>query len=266
MPDLSLRSIFNSAAKAYDAIRPGYPDALIADIIALANLPSRARLLEIGCGTGQATRSFAPRGYEILCLDIGPDLIALAQENLRAYPNVRFQNVSFENWPAAPEGFDLVYSATAFHWVPPEIGYPKAAQVLWPGGSLAVFSNEHPYQYTGFFEEVQEIYNRQVPEWQVQAKTAPARMHTMDEIRAEAAFIDSTGLFAPVVVRTYPWSRTYTTVEYLTLLNTYSNHRNLAEPRRQQLYQSIADLIEQRYGGSVEKDYLAVLFLAKKGN
>ena len=266
MADITLRTIFNSAASEYDAIRPGYPDALIEDVITLSSLPENPRLLEIGCGTGQATRSFAPRGYEILCLDIGPDLIARAQENLRAFPRVRFENVSFENWEAEPQPFDLVYSATAFHWIPPAVGYPKAAHVLRPGGTLAVFSNEHPYIYTGFFDEVQAVYNRLVPEWQVEGKPAPARLHTNDEIHAEAAFIDSMGLFAPVIVRTYPWKRTYTTAEYLILLNTYSNHRNLEEPRRQTLYQSIADLIERRYGGRVEKEYLGVLFLARKGD
>ena len=78
--------------------------------------------------------------------------------------------------------------------------------------------------------------------------------------------IQSTGLYSAVTVRTYPWTRTYTTREYLQLLNTYSDHLSLDEGRRCSLYQSIADLIERRFDGKVERPYLSVLYLAKKGN
>ena len=64
------------------------------------------------------------------------------------------------------------YSATAFHWIPREIGYAKAAQALKPGGALAVFSNQHPRPYTGFFDEVEPIYRQIVPEWSDPVRTA----------------------------------------------------------------------------------------------
>ncbi len=65
---------------------------------------------------------------------------------------------------------------------------------------------------------------------------------------------------------TYPWKQTYTTYEYLRLINTYSGHLRLAEDRRRALYQAIAELIEKRFGGKVEKPYLSVLYMAKKEN
>jgi trans-aconitate methyltransferase len=255
-----LRETFNSAALEYDAIRPGYPSELIEDVIQLSGIPDHGQALEIGCGTGQATMPFAQRGYRITCLDIGADLIALAREKLSQYPDVVFQNISFEAWSAKAATFHLVFSATAFHWIPREVGYSKAALALMPGGALAVFSNSHPRPYSGFFREVQPIYQRMVPEWNDPAQ----RPSTDEELKTTEAYIRSTGLFSSVVVKTYPWVQAYTSAGYIRLLNTYSNHLLLEDGRRQELYQSIADLIERRYGGVIERPYLALLYLGKK--
>lgn len=265
MTDYSfLRSTFNTVARAYDAVRPGYPEALIEDVISLAGLPPDARCLEVGCGTGQATLPFAVRGYHILSLDIGEDMLAVAREKFMPYSNVRFQHSAFESWQPGtePDLFDLVFSATAFHWVPPAVGYPKAASVLKPGGALAVFDNRHPVPTEGFFVEVDAVYRQYDPGW----KEPGQRRSVNDYTRAIARDISSTGLYADppgVMVRKYPWTQTYTTGEYLRLINTYSNHLALPEYNRKALYQGIADLIERRYGGRVEKEYLAVLNLAR---
>ena len=255
-----LRATFNKAARDYDAIRPKYPVQLFEDIIALSEMPPGGQLLEIGCGTGQATLPFAKRGYSILCLDIGEDLLAIAADNLRAYPNVRFMQTAFEDWPVQAGEYDLVYAATAFHWIPPEVGYPKAALALKPGGALAVFINAHPWPYPGFPEEVHAVYARQLPE-RLEKKDPP---NTAAKIEAQTEAMRSTGLFEAVEVRTYPWTETYTTAEYLQLLNTYSDHLALEEEPRRRLYEAIADLIDTRYGGKVENPYLTELFLGRK--
>ncbi|HEY0736189.1 MAG TPA: class I SAM-dependent methyltransferase, partial [Herpetosiphonaceae bacterium] len=241
-----LRTIFDSVADDYDAIRPGYPAALSDDIITLLPTAEKARILEIGCGTGQATLPFAQRGYQMLCLELGPALAAHAARRFASYPNVRIEVTSFEDWPAQPEAFDLVLSATAFHWIPPEIGYPKVAQILKPGGTLAIFSNEHPTPFSGYFAEVQPIYRRVVPQW----RHTPGSPPTEERIATTAAKIDATALFAPVVVKTYAWTKTYTAQEYIRLLNTYSDHRSLPAEQRAQLFQELGDVIETSYGGT----------------
>jgi SAM-dependent methyltransferase len=257
MTGLDLRNLFNGAVDDYDAIRPGYPNALIEDVIALANLPEAARLLEIGCGTGQATLPFARRGYRLLCLDIGLDLLAAAARNLAAYTNVCFQQAAFEDFILETEPFDLVFSATAFHWIPPEVGYLKAASLLKNGGALAVFSNKHPRPYTGFHTEVQAIYDQ----FSSHFKSTAHRPTTDEELQAAAAYIQSTRLFASVTTRTYPWMRTYTAAEYIQLLNTYSDHLALPVEERARLYQEITALIDSRYNGQVVRPYLSVLYL-----
>ena len=120
MSNTELKTIFNTAPTLYEDVRPGYPAELIRDVIDLSGLEDNKRVLEIGCGTGKATRPFAERGYELVCLDIGADLIAVARESLKEFPNVSFVEQAFEEWESNGK-FDLIISATAFHWVDPKV-------------------------------------------------------------------------------------------------------------------------------------------------
>lgn len=253
------RATFTGLAQEYDAIRPSYPAALIDDIIALSQLPQAGHILEIGCGTGQATVLFAQRGYAMTCLDLGAEMIAIAAKKCQSYPRVQFQQTTFEVWHPQRQ-FDLVISATAFHWIPREIGYPKAASVLTPQGALAIFANVHPTPFTGFFDDVQSVYNEVVPEW----RHPNAEPTTAANIKETEAYINSTGLFEPVVVRTYRWNQPYSADDYVRLLNTYSDHHNLEEPKRTRLSEGIREFINRNYGGSISKDYLTILYLARK--
>ena len=81
--DMSRRTTFNKVARLYSEMRPSYPEALIEDVVSLSGIPPDGRILEVGCGPGQATVPFARRGYAMLCLDIGADLIAIAAEKCR---------------------------------------------------------------------------------------------------------------------------------------------------------------------------------------
>jgi SAM-dependent methyltransferase len=254
-----LRVTFNTIAREYDAVRPGYPPALIEDVITLSGLPPGGRCLEIGCGTGQATLPFARRGYHLVCLDIGADMLAVAAERLAAYPNVRLVLAAFEEWQPGPEPFDLVFSATAFHWIPPEVSYEKPAQVLKPGGALAIIYNMHPRPDHGFFVESQNLYRQYDPDWR-----EPTRRSVEDEIQAHMVDVNASGLYEPVIVRTYPWSAVYSTADYLRLINTYSGHLALPETNRRALYAGLAELLDRRYGGQVQKEYLGVFYLARK--
>ena len=102
-----LRRSFGSIADLYDAIRPGYPPTVVERVLGeLGNL-SKADVLEVGCGGGQATRLFAPSGAHILATDLSADLIALAKKRLESFPNVRFVVSEFEKFES-PTRFDLV--------------------------------------------------------------------------------------------------------------------------------------------------------------
>src|ERR687889_1191732 len=94
-----LRTTFDEAAAIYDEVRPGYPEDLFDDVVSLSKIPARGRILEIGCGTGQATVPFARRGYHILCIELGENLAAVARRNLKGYPQAEVRVGAFEEWP-----------------------------------------------------------------------------------------------------------------------------------------------------------------------
>ena len=127
-----LNLVFDEVAELYDAARPTYPPELLAAVSGLLGM--QKRILEIGCGTGQATLPLARLGCCITALEPGPNLAALAAKNLALYPQVQIQTTTFEEWLAAENQYDLVLSATAFHWVSPEVRYAKSAQALTSGG------------------------------------------------------------------------------------------------------------------------------------
>ncbi len=258
-----LRTTFDEEALLYDAARPGYPEALFEDAVSLSGIPPGGRILEIGCGTGQATIPFARRGYRVLCIELGANLAAVARRNLAPFPGVEVVTGNFETWDTQEEAFDLVTSATALHWIDPAIRYRKIARLLKPGGAVAPFWSGHVHteKERGFFEEVQEVYLRVVPEMARGSKA----LHRPEDVPAkEAERIDATGLYGPVTVRKYPFEVEYDSESYVRLLDTYSDHRSLAPDMRERLFEGIADLIRTRYGGRVTKGYLTMLYVAHR--
>lgn len=74
-----LGRVFNEVPELYDRVRPGYPDELFADLCAITGMDKRSSVLEVGCGTGQATRSLAALGCSVTAVEPGADMAALAR-------------------------------------------------------------------------------------------------------------------------------------------------------------------------------------------
>lgn len=259
-----LRKVFDEAALLYDESRPGYPEKLFDDIVTLSGIPSEGRILEIGCGTGQATVPFARRGYHVLCIELGENMAVLARRNLEAYPRTEVRTGDFEQMPLQDETFDLAISATAFHWLDKSIAYPKVARSLVPGGAISLFWNEHVHSDAsdGFFEAAQRIYEREAPE--IVGPEDYKGLPRPDEVPDRTGEIQNTGLFGEVITRSYQWDVHYDAADYLRVLNTYSGHRSLREDSRERLFRGIGHLIDSEYGGSIVKGYLTTLYVAHK--
>jgi len=137
------RALFDSVAELYDTARQSYPAEVADGLVANAGAGRGSAVLEIGCGTGQLTRLLAGRALRLTAIDIGPAMVGVARRNV-ADGTVQFQVCSFEDFPGRGP-YDLVVSATAFHWVDPAVGLAKAARLLSPGGWLALLVTQEKY-------------------------------------------------------------------------------------------------------------------------
>src|SRR5690606_3603475 len=112
-----LGRVFNDVPELYDRIRPGYPDQLFADLVSITGGDEPVSVLEVGCGTGQATRSLAALGWSVTAVEAGVDMAAVARQRLATFRNVTVETSAFENWDDRGRRYDVIVSASAWHWV-----------------------------------------------------------------------------------------------------------------------------------------------------
>jgi SAM-dependent methyltransferase len=255
-----LRATFEEVPELYERARPGYPAELFDEVVAYARLRAGARVLEIGCGTGQATVPLAERGLEVVCVELGEGLAAVARRRLAGFANVEVVHSTFEEWEPPTASFDAVVAFTAFHWIDPEARYEKSARVLRRGGTLAVVETKHvlPEGGEAFWVAVQEDYDAVVPS---EDNRPPGRPDEVGDLHTE---MEASGAFGDVVVRRYLTDVTYSAQEYLAVLDTYSGHRSMEPDARERLYELIRRRIEARPEPTVTKTYLFTLNLARK--
>lgn len=254
-----LRTTFDQDAELYARARPAYPADLFAGLDELADVSAGARVVEIGPGTGQATRVLAARGAHVTAVELGPELASVLSREI-ADASVEVVNSAFEDWPPPVQPFDAVVAFTAWHWLDPAVRTAKAAAVLRPGGALATVTTTHVLgDTTAFFAAAQYCYLRWDPSTPPGLRLAPA-----DEIPADLDEVDDSEQFGPAVRRRYQQDVAYTTSSYLDVLGTYPGHRALGAKRRQGLLACIAELLDREYGGKIVKRYLYELRVARK--
>jgi SAM-dependent methyltransferase len=251
--DRSLRTTFDEAAELYDRARPTYPDELFEDLLELAGLKARSRVLEIGCGTGKATLPLAGRGLRVTCVELGPSLVAVARRRLALFPGVEILNADFEAWRPDRADYDAVVAFTAFHWIPPELRYLKSAALLREGGALAVAMTHHvlPDRADPFFLASQADYDA------VGVGGDPPG--PPDSVTGLGAEMEASGLFRIAAERRYLWDVVYSADEYIDVLSTYSPNIAMDDAKRTRLF----DLLRARIGDRpLRKTYLATLDVA----
>jgi len=255
-----LRETFNEAAELYDRARPRYPHALVDELARAAGLGPDSRVLEIGPGTGQLTRPLAEFGCRITAVELGDAMAGVARQRLGAFPRVDVQVAEFEAWELPREPFDLVVSATAFHWIDPAVRVVKAARALRPGGHLALVVTEHVAGGTvEFFAQAQGCYERWDP-----ATPPGLRLQSASDIPTGAGELTDSPHFDQVVATRRTQDITYTTDQYIDVLLTYSGHRAQHETARRGLLMCLRRLLDTQYGGTVTKRYLHELIVATR--
>jgi SAM-dependent methyltransferase len=259
---MRLRQTFDTAADRYHDARPDYPDRLFDDLTALAALHPGNHLLEVGCGTGKATAPLARRGFRLTCLELGEQLAAVSRRNLAGFPDVTVINASFDEWqPPGAGAYDLVFAATAWHWLDPATCYPRAWELLRPGGHLAFWAAAHTFPDGGdpFFREIQQVYD-DIGEGGEEDVIRPRP----GELPDDSADIEASGLFDDVQVRQYDWEIRYDAESYIALLDTFSGHIELAPEDREHLYREIRNRLAMRSDHILRRHWGAVLHVARR--
>lgn len=258
--DRRLGRVFDEVPELYDRVRPTYPDELFRDLVAITGMDKGSSVLEVGCGTGQATRSLAPLGCRVTAVEVGTGMATLARQRLAGCSNVEVETSSFEEWDDRGRRFDLLVAAASWHWVDPELGWRRAHETLKPGAWMALVGN---------------VVVRRPGEPEVYAETADLHEHFVpgnpgwghppleDEVRGTdqgwGPPNDPGDLFGPTIVRWYPTVQWFDGEGFADLLRSTSLYRKLDLSVREALLAAIAERIRTKMGDRAPRRYLSVL-------
>jgi SAM-dependent methyltransferase len=244
---------FGSDADRYDRARPGYPVQL-ADAV-LSGLPS-ARVVDAGIGTGISARIFTAAGADVLGVEPDDRMAEVARSR-----GFDVEISRFEDWDARGRTFDAVVSGQAWHWIEPVAGAQKAADVLRPGGRLAVFWNvaQPPAELAAAFADVYRRVETGLPftPW-----AAPEAGYTGFTERAKSG-IRRCGRFCEPALREFTWSESMTTATWLDQVPTAGGHDRIAPERLAELLAGMGAAI-QAVGGSFDLAFTTVAVLADR--
>jgi SAM-dependent methyltransferase len=246
--------VFGEIAQSYERVRPTYPPELFDAIVAITGVHAGDAVLEAGAGTGKATEGFVSHGLRVTAAEPSGGMAAVLRARL---PDVIVLESGLEDSVIDAHTFAIVAAAQSWHWVDPVIGPAKVAEALRPGGWLTLFWNRPELGGAVWHDELQPIYERITPHM-THAK------NTTQAYNTERAVVQlgRSHLFRPCETREFAWSARYTTIEYIELLGTYSDHRILPDEQRGALHGAIAEWLDAR-GGVIDHGYVAELVAAQ---
>jgi SAM-dependent methyltransferase len=250
--------LFDQEAEAYDRFRPTYPDAVIDEL--LGPVPAGLDVLEVGCGTGIASRQMAQRGAKVLGVELAPRMAEIARDH-----GVDVEIAAFEAWDAAGRTFDRVTSAQAWHWLDLPIATAKAAAVLRLGGTLGLIWNVG-CQPDDLADALEEVYESIVPPGGHRLFRGYAADRLSDfktGLESEIDAISASPDFGAPTEKWFPWTRAYQRDEWLNQLVSRSDHAALEPMVRDRLFEAIGAAIDDQ-GGSFAMNFETVLITATR--
>jgi SAM-dependent methyltransferase len=252
------RARFGEDLDAYDRTRPVAPGAVFDDIVQRAGLKPGATVVEIGPGTGQATRPLAHRGLHVLALEIDPRLAARAIRTLAPFPDVAVKVTSFEAWHQGEATVDAVFACNSFHWIDPGVRFTKTAGLLAGHGHLIVMSTPVvvPPDANRFWWDVQD-------DWSAvgAGRVDPATKHpdSVDDFGSE---VRASGVFEEPTVTRYRFDVSRSADDFVANLSTQTGMKQLPLPARAELLARVRRRIESQ-GGWLTIHHVAVVTTAK---
>ncbi len=245
---------FGSNPARYDRTRPRYPSALVERIVAASPGPE---VLDVGCGTGIAARQFQAAGGRVLGVDPDARMAEFARRR-----GLEVEVATFEAWDTAGRAFDAVIAGQSWHWVDPVAGAAKAAQVLRPGGRLAVFW--YVFQPpSDLAEAFSAVYRRVLPD-------SPFARGIMPGLDSYSAFftkaedgIRQAGAFGEPEQWRFDWDGPYTRDEWLDLAPTAGGYSLFSPGQQEELLAGVGAAVDA-VGGSFPMHYTAMAVTAAR--
>ena len=254
---------FDTAVSNYDKMRPGYVDEIYQAIFNYIPIDENSIVAEVGSGSGQATLPVLKTGCKLTAVEYGENFSELLKNKFKDFPKFSVVTGKFEEVSLEEDVFDLVFSATAFHWVPEKEGYEKVYRMLKKGGAFARFANRprNCQNELELGEEIQALYNEYYNK-QHNIKSGTKKWFTEEDAKAISLIPEKYG-FTDIKYFLFYRERVFTASEYTKLLGTYSDHIAIEESIRKVFFSKIEDAIN-RHGGTITISDTLDLELARK--
>jgi len=260
---------FDEIVVNYDKARWNYPEQMYKDIFEYNGLEKGKKAIEIGAGTGKATTPVLNAGYDVTAVELGVNMAEFILEKHKGYKNFNVIVAAFEDVTLTEGIYDLIYAASAFHWVNAEIGCPKVFRLLKPGGTFALLRN-NVYTADGdaLYEEIQAAYKKNYFSYY----TSKERMirHSNKDLMEPAGIKQGFGFedlstygFGDIFLKFYEQTFTNNADEYIASMDTLSDHRKLPEDNRAALYSEVKEAII-KHGGQCSVDTVYTLYMGRK--
>lgn len=254
---------FDTAASKYERMRPGYTEDLYKQIFDYCSIDEQSELIEVGIGGGQATLPFLKKNSHVTAIEYGKNLADICKEKFKDYTGFEVITSKFEDVELNDNAYDLIYSASAFHWIPEEIGYTKVYKALKPGGVFARFAN-HPFRCKNEPELASAIDASYEKYYYKYYNKEPEKITEYSEEDAKRrAYIAEKYGFSDIQYGLFYRIREFTAKEYIDLLGTYSDHIAIDEFIRTSFFKDIENIINS-FGGVIRIYDTMDLQLARK--
>ncbi len=255
--DLENREVFARFSSLYEKARVGYPEQLIDDILDFSKINKKARVLDVGCGTGQATALFANRGFEVVGLDISEEMIKVANEKFSSHKNISLKAGTLEDFEHNKK-FDIVASGMAWHWINPKTRCEKAHNLLKRNGTLALFWSYQNKEKSSFVNEINNITNS------FGSTNKGPTGSSVKEI-SEDVFMEliKSRLFSAVGSRIYEENKELSRQAYVNLVLSYGWAQSLPDEKRGGLAKELLTACK-KYKEPLTVPYKYLLILGKR--
>jgi SAM-dependent methyltransferase len=254
---------FGVFADLYDRARPGYPGGLIDALFDYCQAAPGDAALEIGAGTGQATRAVAARGLRVTAIEPSAELAAIADRNFEiAGLSAETLVTTFEEAVLPAAAYRLIYAATSWHWLDPATRFVRAERAIAPDGTLAVLSTWPRWRATELRPALDAVYQNSGAPLAEMGPIYPGEPDPGALAREWRGEIERSNVFGEPEGKLARWSVNYGSRAYADLLGTYGDHISLEPEIRDRVLDGVRAVVDAA-GGTIALEYMTLLLMAR---